>query len=114
MTREEALVQGVETTLLAIGGKWKILILAHLVGGTRRYGELRRLIPQITEKMLIQQLRELEADGFVSRTVHETIPPRVDYAFTDYGRTLCTVLQAMYQWGYCTRRRLRVRRRNRN
>jgi DNA-binding HxlR family transcriptional regulator len=91
--------QAVESTLLAIGGKWKLLILAHLVKETRRYSDLRRLMPQITEKMMIQQLRELERDGLVQRTVYPSVPPKVEYSFTDYSRTLCPMLQAIYEWG---------------
>lgn len=82
-----------------IGGKWKPVILFHLNLGMRRNGELRRLIPGITQKMLTQQLRELERDGIVSRTIHATVPPRVDYALTDGGRSLEPVLRAMADWG---------------
>jgi len=82
-----------------IGGKWKPVILFHLNLGMKRNGELRRLIPDITQKMLTQQLRELERDGIVSRTVHATVPPRVDYALTAVGRSLEPVLHAMADWG---------------
>jgi DNA-binding HxlR family transcriptional regulator len=99
MTDHTEFTQAVESALLAIGGKWKLLILAHLVNETRRYSDLRRLIPQITEKMLIQQLRELEQDGLVQRTVYPCVPPKVEYSFTEYSRTLCPMLQAMYNWG---------------
>lgn len=99
MTDQTEFTQAVESALLAIGGKWKLLILAHLVNETRRYSDLRRLIPQITEKMLIQQLRELERDGLVQRTVYPSVPPKVEYSFTEYSRTLCPMLQAMYEWG---------------
>jgi DNA-binding HxlR family transcriptional regulator len=99
MTNQIEFTQAVESTLLAIGGKWKLLILAHLVNETRRYSDLRRLIPQITEKMLIQQLRELERDGLVQRTVYPSVPPKVEYSFTEYSRTLCPMLQAIYEWG---------------
>jgi DNA-binding HxlR family transcriptional regulator len=92
-------VPAIETALGVIGGKWKILILTHLVLGTRRFGELRRLMPQISEKMLIQQLRELEADGLVERNSHGTIPPKVEYAFSPYGRSLCEVIQTLAAWG---------------
>jgi DNA-binding HxlR family transcriptional regulator len=99
MAHQIEFTQAVESTLLAIGGKWKLLILAHLVNETRRYGDLRRLMPQITEKMLIQQLRELERDGLVQRTVYPSVPPKVEYSFTEYSRTLCPMLQAIYEWG---------------
>lgn len=92
-------IPGVEATLGAIGGKWKILILWHLGIRTSRYGELRRQIPGITEKMLIQQLRELERDGIIERRVYPEVPPRVEYAFSAYGTSLRPVLCALRTWG---------------
>lgn len=89
----------VEVTLDLIGGKWKPVILAHLKEGVRRYGELRRLMPTTSEKMLVQQLRELESDGLVRRTVFDTVPPQVEYDLTDEGWSLVPVLTALYQWG---------------
>ena len=89
----------VQATLRVLGGKWKILILWHLKEQTRRFGALKRLMPEITEKMLIQQLRELEADGIVARMVYTEVPPRVEYSFTDYGRSLEPVLHALCDWG---------------
>lgn len=89
----------VNATVAAIGGKWKPTILFHLKAGPRRFNELRRLIPEITQRMLTLQLRALEQDGIVVRTVHERIPPRVDYAFSDKGWTLAPVLDAMERWG---------------
>ncbi len=89
----------VQTTLKILGGKWKILILWHLKDKTRRYSELKRLMPEISEKMLIQQLRELENDGIVDRKVYSDVPPKVEYSFTDYGRSLEPVLQALCEWG---------------
>ncbi|NEQ22862.1 MAG: winged helix-turn-helix transcriptional regulator [Microcoleus sp. SIO2G3] len=89
----------VQTTLKILGGKWKILILWHLKDKTRRYSELKRLMPEITEKMLIQQLRELESDRIVDRKVYSDVPPKVEYSFTDYGRSLEPVLQALCEWG---------------
>ena len=91
---------GVETGLRVLGGKWKVLILWHLVDTTRRYGALRRLMPDITEKMLIRQLRELEHDGIITRRVYPTIPPRVEYSVTDYGQSLYPILDALCQWGW--------------
>ena len=88
----------VRTTLNLLGGKWKLLILATLLDGTRRYGELRRLRPEITEKMLIQELRELEADGLVARTVHQQVPPKVEYALVGPGEQARPVLQALLGW----------------
>lgn len=89
----------VETTLRVIGGKWKLLILWHVREEPKRYGELKRLIPSITEKMLIQQLRELEQDGIVTRSAYPEIPPRVEYAFSEYGKSLLPVMQALCEWG---------------
>ncbi|WP_067470626.1 winged helix-turn-helix transcriptional regulator [Nocardia amamiensis] len=89
----------VEVTVDLIGGKWKPVILAHLKEGVHRYGELRRRMPSTSEKMLVQQLRELESDGLVHRTVFDTVPPRVEYTLTDEGRTLVPVLTALYDWG---------------
>jgi len=89
----------VKTTLNVLGGKWKILILWHLKDETKRFGELKRLIPEISEKMLIQQLRELERDEIVHRNVYPNVPPKVEYSFTDYGRSLEPVLQSLCNWG---------------
>ena len=89
----------VETTLRVIGGKWKALVLYHLRTDIRRFNELRRLVPDVTQRMLTQHLRELEADGVVSRTVHPVVPPHVDYALTNLGRTLLPILDAMAEWG---------------
>jgi DNA-binding HxlR family transcriptional regulator len=89
----------VQATLKVLGGKWKLLILWHLKDSARRYSELKRLIPEITEKMMIQQLRELESDGIVIRNTLSEMPPKVEYAFTDYGRTLIPVFQPLCEWG---------------
>jgi DNA-binding HxlR family transcriptional regulator len=89
----------VQATLKILGGKWKILILWHLKDEAKRYSKLKQLIPEITEKMLIQQLRELENDGIVNRKVYSDLPLKVEYSFTDYGRTLVPVLKALCDWG---------------
>lgn len=89
----------VSDTLAVIGGRWKPLILYHLRLGPKRFNELRRLMPRVTQRMLTQHLRELEGDGVVSRTVHEKVPPHVEYAFTDDGRTLLPIFDAMAVWG---------------
>ncbi|MEI6429795.1 MAG: helix-turn-helix domain-containing protein [Pseudanabaena sp. ELA607] len=89
----------VEATLKAIGGRWKVLILHELFGGTKRFGELHRLLQGITQKMLTQQLREMEQDGLVHRQVYLLVPPKVEYSLTDLGKTLKPVLDAMHDWG---------------
>ncbi len=89
----------VDTTLAMIGGKYKALILWHLVDRTLRFGELRRLIPQATPKMLTQQLRELETDGLITRTVYPVVPPKVEYALTELGGSMKPILLVMYDWG---------------
>lgn len=86
-------------TLEVIGGKWKPIILHFLEEEPRRAGELARLVPQASAKVLTEQLRELERDGVISRTVHGVVPPRVDYALTELGRSLAPLLDAMCQWG---------------
>ena len=89
----------VNTTLSVIGGKWKVLILYHLVEQTQRFNELRRLLPEITQRMLTLQLRELEEDGLIHREVYPVVPPKVEYSLTDFGRTLLPVIGSMHQWG---------------
>ena len=96
---ERNLICPVRTTLNVLGGKWKLLILSYLLDEPRRYGELRRLMPEITEKMLIQELRELEADGIVVRTVHQTVPPRVDYSLTEHGQRVRPFFAELLGWG---------------
>lgn len=89
----------VETTLSVIGGRWKALILFHLSGGPRRFNALRRLIPDVTQRMLTAHLRELEQDGVVRREVFAVVPPRVEYSLTPLGDTLQPILSAMAEWG---------------
>lgn len=89
----------VDATLRLIGGKYKALILWHLIDRTLRHGELRKLITQATPKMLTQQLRELEADNLLNREVFPVVPPKVEYSLTDFGRSLKPILSAMYDWG---------------
>jgi DNA-binding HxlR family transcriptional regulator len=81
-----------------IGGKWKLAILYQLFQGTKRYGELRRLVPKATERMLTLQLRELEAAGIVMRTVYPEVPPKVEYSLTEIGLSLEPILQTMLDW----------------
>jgi DNA-binding HxlR family transcriptional regulator len=91
--------QFVQTTLGVLGGKWKILILWHVRDRPQRFGELKRLIPEISEKVLIQQLRDLEKDGIVYRHDYVEMPPKVDYSFTKYGKSLKPVLRMLCNWG---------------
>ncbi|GAA0730497.1 helix-turn-helix domain-containing protein [Clostridium malenominatum] len=89
-----------EITMDLIGGKWKPLIIWHLgTKGTQRFNELRKLIPQITQKMLTQQLRELESDNLVIRKVYPQVPPKVEYSLSDLGETLMPILSMMCNWG---------------
>lgn len=90
---------GVEATMEVIGGKWKSIILCHLRHDTMRTGELRRAIPQITQKMLTQQLRELEADGIVCRHVYNQVPPKVEYSLSERGESLNLILNKLCKWG---------------
>lgn len=89
----------VEATLAVIGGLWKPVLLFHLLGGRKRFGELCRLTPNATQRMITLQLRELEADGVISRTVYPEVPPRVEYELTEFGRTLEDLLLMMRHWG---------------
>ncbi|MZQ84142.1 MarR family transcriptional regulator [Paenibacillus sp. 5J-6] len=89
----------VEATLDVIGGKWKVVILCHLDKGDKRTSELKRSMPDITQKMLTQQLRELEQDGMVKRTSYEQVPPKVVYSLTPYGWSFKPILDAMCAWG---------------
>lgn len=89
----------VETTLNLIGGKYKALILWHLSEGTRRYNELQRAVPAATPRVLTNQLRELENQKLITRTVYPVVPPKVEYAMTDLGRSLMPILTAMRNWG---------------
>lgn len=88
-----------EAALASLEGRWKMKILAHLLGGsTLRFSELERAISKISQKMLIQQLRALEQDGLVSRTVHPQVPPKVEYSLTEDGRSLSNVFLALLDW----------------
>lgn len=89
----------VDIALGYVGGKWKTVVLYYLMEGTKRFSELKRLMPDISEKMLAKALHELEADGFVKRHDHRSVPPRVDYSLTAEGRTLGPLLEALAEWG---------------
>jgi len=89
----------VEATLELIGGKWKGLVLYHLLEGTLRFSELRRKLPSVTQRMLTRQLRELEGAGLLVRAVHAEVPPRVEYTLSERGESLRPVLLALREWG---------------
>jgi DNA-binding HxlR family transcriptional regulator len=90
---------GVEDVLRLLEGRWKMLILFHLFDGkVRRYSEFERLIPGISQKMLAQQLRRLEADGLIERKLYPEVPPKVEYRLTEWGQALCPALDAMLKW----------------
>jgi DNA-binding HxlR family transcriptional regulator len=90
---------GLEASLAVIGGKWKFLILWHLAHDSARFGELRRLVVSVSEKMLIQGLKEMAADGIVSRKDFRELPPRVEYSLTEFGKTLATAVEPLCEWG---------------
>lgn len=89
----------VETTLTLISDKWKVLIIRDLLGGTRRFSELRRSIGRISQKVLTSNLRQMEDDGLIHRKVYAEVPPRVEYSLTDTGQSLEPVIDAMWNWG---------------
>lgn len=89
----------VETTLMLIGDKWKVLILRDLMPGTKRFGELRKSVGSVSQKVLTAQLRDMESKGLVHREVYAEVPPRVEYSLTELGRSLKPILDAMWRWG---------------
>ncbi|KAA3452383.1 MarR family transcriptional regulator [Mesorhizobium sp. SARCC-RB16n] len=90
---------GVEAALRMLEGRWKMVIIFHLFDrGTLRFSELERAIPAVSQKMLIQQLRELERDGIVSRTIYPEVPPKVEYSLTQWGQALCPALDMLLEW----------------
>lgn len=89
----------VETTLMLIGDKWKVLILRDLMPGTKRFGVLRRSVGNVSQKVLTAQLRDMESMGLVDRKVYAEVPPRVEYSLTELGRSLKPILDAMWHWG---------------
>ena len=95
----QAAAQSAQNVIRVLEGRWKLVILFQLFGSNiRRFSELERAIPGISQKMLIQQLRQLEADGVVTRIVHAEVPPRVEYHLTEWGQTLCPVLDRLLAW----------------
>src|SRR5712672_1170631 len=102
-----AAARGVEHAVGFLEGRWKLLILFHLFGGkVLRFSELERAIPAISQKMLIQQLRQMENDGMVRRIVHHQVPPKVEYGLTDWGQALCPALDALLKWAALRERRV--------
>ncbi len=89
----------VETTLTLIGDKWKVLVLRDLMGGTKRFGELKKSIGSVTQKVLTAQLRAMEESGLVNRKVYAEVPPRVEYTLTETGYSLKPILDSMWDWG---------------
>lgn len=89
----------VETTLTLIGNKWKVLILRDLMPGTMRFGELKKSLGTVSQKVLTAQLRDMESDGLLIRTVYPEVPPRVEYTLTDLGMSLKPILDSMWAWG---------------
>lgn len=99
-------VLAIRDTLDILSGKWKLPIMGALLGGKKRFKELERAVTGITPKMLSKELRDLELNQMVSRTVHDTLPPTVEYEITEYGRSLDTVIIAMRDWGFLHRKRI--------
>ena len=89
----------VETTLMLIGNKWKVLILRDLLPGTKRFGELKKSIGNVSQKVLTAQLRDMESNGLINRKVYPEVPPRVEYSLTELGQSLKPILNAMWNWG---------------
>lgn len=89
----------VEATLSVIGGRWKPVLICRLLNGRKRFGELCRLAPNATQRMITLQLRELEADGVISRHVYPEVPPRVEYEVTEFGQSLKPIILSMQEWG---------------
>lgn len=89
----------VEAALEQISGKWKGLVVYHLLGGTHRFSELKRKVGSVTQRSLTKQLRELEGDGIVDRTVYAVVPPKVEYRLTEKGRRLLPVIESLHSWG---------------
>ena len=94
----------IEVTLQLIGNRWKIIILRELLGGTKRFGELKKSIGEITQKVLTSNLRDMEAHGLLTRTVYAEVPPRVEYALTGTGRSLRPIIDVMADWGIAYQR----------
>ncbi|AJD53911.1 DNA-binding HxlR family transcriptional regulator [Thalassospira sp. MBR-102] len=99
----------VETIFKMLEGRWKLIILFHLFGGkVQRYSDLEKLIPGISQKMLAQQLRQLEADGIIERKVYPVVPPKVEYRMSEWGQSLCPALDALLKWAEARPAELKV------
>ena len=98
-TKKELPACPVETTLTLIGDKWKVLILRDLIPGTKRFGELKKSVGNVSQKVLTTQLRAMEQSGLVHREVYAEVPPRVEYSLTELGKSLKPVLDSMWAWG---------------
>ena len=96
----------VETTLTLISSKWKVLIVRDLLAGTKRFGELQRSVGNVSQKVLTAQLREMEANGLLTRTVYPEVPPKVEYTLTELGYSLKPILDAMWNWGEAYKRKV--------
>lgn len=99
LTKEELPACPVATTVQLIGNKWKLLILRNLLAGTQRFNEIRKTIPGISQKVLTENLRSMEEDGIITRTVYAEVPPRVEYSLSDLGKTMRPIIKAMEVWG---------------
>ncbi len=99
LTKEELSACPVATTVGLIGNKWKLLIIRDLLGGIKRFGQLRKSVSDISQKVLTDNLRSLEADGLVTRTVYAQVPPRVEYALSELGDSLKPIMDSMERWG---------------
>jgi DNA-binding HxlR family transcriptional regulator len=97
--KTDKIICPVEKTLEIIGGSWKVRILNELFTGTKRFNELKKCVNGITQKMLTQQLRDLESQGIINRTVYAVVPPKVEYSLTDLGMSLKPILDAIHEWG---------------
>jgi DNA-binding HxlR family transcriptional regulator len=106
MTNQSGGCTSVQTTLKVLGGKWKPPILFLLSSQTMRFGELKKAIAGITQKMLTQELREMESDGLIARKVYPQIPPKVEYSLTAYGKSLEPILKTMSEWGHKHKNRI--------
>lgn len=99
LTKEELPSCPVATTVQLIGNKWKLLILRNLLAGTQRFNEIRKTVPGISQKVLTENLRSMEGDGIITRTVYAEVPPRVEYSLSDLGKTMRPIIKAMEIWG---------------